>query len=68
MTPADIAWCAAFAILLATVIVPAGAEIAGRVLSAAAMVLLRHAEALAAAYHVYVTMWRNPPLEKRWRN
>ena len=50
--------CVAFAVIVGTIVVPAGAELAGKASLLMATVLLRHAEALSAAYHEYVKIWK----------
>ncbi len=50
--------CALFALLVGTVVVPAGAQLVGRLIEMFGAALQRHGEALHDAYAGYVARWR----------
>ena len=51
-------YAALFAFLVATLIVPAGAQLIGRLIEVAGEALQRHGEGLADAYAIYCERWR----------
>ena len=52
-------WCALTAFAVATLIVPAGAQLVGRLIEIAGQALQLHGEGLSDAYGVYAERWKS---------